>query len=107
MMVQMLWYTDEEAREAMGLIGLKEVEVGRWVSPDGLKEMADFDGGVVMITRLWLDKPEFDVRTVHMGQIRDAAFLNSCLIEHIDAIKAKTENILKNGKAALKRDPSS
>lgn len=102
----MLWYTDEEAREAMGLIGLKEVETGRWVSQDGLKELADFDGGVVMITRLWLDKPEFDVRTVHIGQIRDAAFLNSCLREHIDAITTKTESILKNGKSAIKRTQS-
>jgi len=96
------WYDDKEVKWAMMQIGMVELESGHWLSPDGLKELVDFDGGAMMTTRLWLDRPEFDVTTIHHGTVRDAAFINTCLKEHIDEIKRRTEEIHSKGLDALK-----
>lgn len=106
MMFNMMWYDDPSAQNAMARIGLVEAGVGSWISPDGLRELADFEGGIVMITRLWHDKPEFDIRTLHFSNHRDANFFNECLSEHITAISVKTNDIKQRGVAALKTKPS-
>jgi repressor of nif and glnA expression len=96
-----MWYDDPFARDAMTQIGLIEVERGRWQTVDGLKELVDFDGGMVMTTRLWADRPEFDVRTIHKGDGRGVTFLNSSLQAHIEEIRRRTEELKAKGLSSI------
>lgn len=83
-------------------IGLVEIAPGHWISPDGMKEISDFDGGVLMITRISAEQPEFDVVTTHMGAERTAEFLNDCLKQHIEEIRRLAIDIENRGKSALR-----
>lgn len=99
----MMWYDDPDAQFALHTWGLEEVpgERGRWTTEEGLREIADFDGGIMIITRVLPDHPEFDIQTMHLSALRDLAFLNECLRGHLEEMKRRTEDIKARGKDAV------
>lgn len=99
----MKWYEDPDGRFALNAWGLDEVpeEPGRWTTENGLREIADFDGGITIITRVLPEHPEFDIQTVHLSGIRDLSFLNDCLRDHLEEMKRRTEDIKARGKEAV------
>jgi hypothetical protein len=92
-----MWYDDPEAKVAMRLIGLIEIESGRWATPDLLREIIDFGSGIIMTTRLSHDRPEFDVQTIHNGHDRGIEFLNDAIDIHLKELAQRTQRILKDG----------
>jgi len=85
-------------------MGLTEVSPDRWVDKDGMKELVVFDGGLMMTTRIMLDRPEFDIVSIHRGERPD---LLACLKAHVEEIKRRTAEIENNTKKAMKdRTPS-
>jgi hypothetical protein len=94
-----MWYDDPGGREALKAIGLIEIESGRWASPDMMREITDFGHGIIVITRISLERPEFDVQTVHSTteKDRDLEFLNYALDIHLNEISRRTKEIKENG----------
>lgn len=81
----------------MKVMGLVEIDIDHWATPDGLREIVDFGSGIIVTTRLSLELPAFDVETIHRGNTRDIEFLNSSIGEHLAEIVRRTNDVRENG----------
>lgn len=89
-----MWYNDPELRTALrDAYGLEEISPGHWRSTGGNKEIMDFDGGIIVISRVNSELPQFDVKTVVEGSPRDAALFNKAVKQHLETMRAKVREL--------------
>lgn len=98
-----MWYDDPEAQQALRNAGMVPVEgeAGRWIADNGMRDVIDFEGGIMMTSRILPDDNRYDVTTIMRGHPRDWKLLVAAYKEHSVEIKRRTEELKERGAKAV------